>query len=171
MEQTQPTLNYRARNLRYLLLIVLIFWAGTALVARYLLSDIAQYATKIEQWVADKTPYQLSIGQLQGRWLIASPVIELKDVVLYQANNDNTLEQQEASIIKISHLAIQIDIIESIFTLSPRIKQLLINGAEFGLVQNASDQKITVKGLALVPQPTNDIYQQIKKIVDDFVFT
>lgn len=166
----QAKTTYKARNFRYLLLLVLIIWAVISLAARYVLSDLSQYQARIEQLVSEKTPYRLSIDELEGRWLGFSPLIEMKGLVL-SSKNENASNDTEEYIVKISHLAIEINIIESIFTFSPRIKQLLINDVDLNLVQNPINKKISLRGLVLDTDSKTDTKELINKLLEDFILS
>ncbi len=175
-EQFSPAPN-PARRLRYLLLYLLVAWAMISVGFRVALKDVAQYKEVIEQQVADKTDFQLEIGEMSGRWLLVSPIIEFRDISLkgkayhevQKINDESSLEEQG---VRVEHLAVELDLIESLFTFSPRIKKVLISGISSDLVFDDETGKLLVHGLPLPETPQgSDSKEKLKRILDNYIFT
>jgi uncharacterized protein YhdP len=169
-----------ARRFRYLLLCFLVFWALLSLFFRFVLADIDQYKPQLEQLVSEKTDFYLNIGQLSGRWLLFSPVIELNEINLVSKSSEPSDESNEEeskdqkfegkSGINIAKVALELDLLESIFTLSPRIKRLLVSEVALEVSTNPEDGKLLVKGLPLKPSG-KDPKETIKAVLDDYLLT
>ncbi len=174
MSEKEQSRTADPKPLRYILLCVLLVWAVVSLGARYLLKDLSEYQTQIETLVSEKSEFNLTLGSLSGRWLIYSPIIELKDIRLFgpyeSVNGNDEDSKQKPPLISVKHVAIELDVLESLLTLSPRIKRLLIDGLELELEKNPETKKIVLKGLANT-STYSDPKALVKDILDQYILS
>lgn len=170
--------SVQTQRLRYLLLFVLSVWALVSVGFRYLLADLNSYLVEIEKLVEQKTPYKITIDQISGRWLLYSPVIELKGVALANKievlasagsdseggdsegadsersdsegtlGNNSNTALQEKAFLHIDRVSVELDLFESLLFFKPRLRALLIDGLRVSLRQDTDNKKIQVVGLA-----------------------
>jgi uncharacterized protein YhdP len=177
----------RSQRLRYLLLLVLSLWALLSLGFRYLLEELSSYLVFIESQVEQKTPYQVKINQISGRWLLYTPIIEIKGAQLFNKESSETPADVQTSgltddnakeiiekeaFISVDKIAVEVDLFESLLLLRPRFKAVLIEGLRLSIQQDLNDKKIHVLGFA--KNPNTDPEKQkvlIGSILKDYVLS
>ena len=170
-EQPQSSLAPNpAKRLRYLLLYLLMVWAVISLGFRFVLQDVPDYQQQLEKLVLEKTDFQLDIGEMSGRWLLVSPVIELRDIgIKGKAVNEN---QEQVQGISVAHVAVELDLIESLFTFSPRVKRILVDGVTGEFKFDEKTGRLIIEGLPLKANAQVDNKrEQLKTILDNYIFT
>ena len=185
----------RTQRFRYLFVFILSLWALISIGFRYLLQDLSPYLVNIEKQIEQKTPYEIKIDKISGRWLLYSPVLELEGVELFnratlepvsdalideatqgksreQGENGENGEQgasegivQRQAFIRLDKLAIEFDLFESLFFLKPRFKAVLIDGLKLSIQQDSDDKKVQIVGLEKGPDADPKLQKALIKAI------
>ena len=129
----------RLNKFKYLLLLLLLAYTGLSLTARYFLLDINPLILSLQKEVKAKTDLTLKFDSVEARWIFFSPVLEI--------NNIYILNPQGESVFYVGEIFAEVDVLESIINLQPRLNKLKFKKGSFGVFQD--ENGITLKGLDL----------------------
>ncbi len=127
---------------RFLLWVLLLFSVSLALLVtalRVVLPDISRVQPQIEQWLQESTGQSLQIEKVTGFWRNTHPSFSLDNVQLDLGGRIQDLT--------IERVSFELDLVESLLSLSPRLSELKIHGinldiSEFDLaIDNQSDSQ------------------------------
>ncbi len=158
-----PSRINRSRQFGYLLFWVLAAWALFSVGLNQFLRDIDQRIPWFEQLVETRSEFSLGISHIKGYWTGFALILEIDDLVL-------SSQQDTEGGLKLEKVAIEVDLLKSLLSLSPGIDKLLVRGLSLELEQDALTGKLNVKGLPVRQQQDNTL-DMIESILDRHVFS
>lgn len=101
--------------------------ATTLSAGRWLMLNLMDYKTELEQLISDSPHYQVSVGEVQGSWIVFSPRLEATEVTV-------TLEGGRR--VDIGRMELQIDTPRSLWRGQVVFRQVLIDQLDLSLYRS-----------------------------------
>jgi len=116
------------RFVLWILVTVMVLMALTVTALRVSLPRLDNYQSEIETWVAQTTGVPFNIGNVKGYWRNTHPSISLQNLEVQNISDKNVT-------FVVEEVQLQVDLIQSILTLSPQIASLNVNGLYLDISQ------------------------------------
>jgi len=116
------------RFVLWILVTVMVFLALTVTALRISLPRLDNYQQEISSWVVKSTGLPFSIGSVEGYWRNTRPSISLRDLEVENISDKNVT-------FTVEEVQLQLDLLQSALTLSPKIASLNVNGLNLDISQ------------------------------------
>lgn len=144
--------------------VLLLAVAAYVVLGRQLLTLVPHWHEPLETRLEEKLGTALEIGSLSGRMDGLSPVLTLRDLRLPVAGAESPLH--------LDQVVLTLDVLASLVEYQPRLRRLLIRGAELDLVRSA-DGDLSLRGLETEHEPPSLrrvlawVYRQNRVVLDE----